>query len=80
VYLRLEPIAAGGSLAIPGNPLTIKALSWIALVDPEPAANWGHACRYLVIEQASGELTSIAARFPAFRPGDPLWEVLQRPV
>jgi hypothetical protein len=35
-------------------------------VDLEPRANWGHRCRYLLIDVESGRNRSVDKQFPPF--------------
>jgi hypothetical protein len=51
----------------------------LAFVDREPLANWGHPCRFVLIDGDTGEITTLEARFPPF--GSILvgkWEVVSR--
>jgi hypothetical protein len=77
-YLCLTPFTAGQRLAVPGQPLAIDRDGWVGFVDPQPRANWGHACRYLLIDALTGEVTAHPRRFPAFEAGDDRWRVVYR--
>lgn len=80
VYLTEQPIAAGSRLELPGVVIVPKAEANIAFVDQDPAANWGHSARYIVIASDSGkEIASVAARLPPFGAGGPLrWRLAYR--
>ncbi len=53
VYREGEVILPdSGDIVIPGD-------SVIVFADDEPLKNWGHACRYLLHDPTSGELTSV---------------------
>ena len=78
-YLYQTPLAAGQTLAVPLEPITIERDCYVAFIDSEPHANWGHACRYLLIDAHTGEVTSHPRRFPAFTAADNRWRVVHRP-
>jgi hypothetical protein len=77
-YLCPTPFAAGAELAVPRQPLVIERDCYVAFVDAQPDANWGHACRYLLIDARTGEVSSHPRRFPAFGAGDDRWRVVYR--
>jgi hypothetical protein len=70
-YLDQHVVPAGEVLRFDGQETQVTAPSVVAFVDREPAANWGHDCRYLLVDLRSGEVTSIDARFPPFLRGVP---------
>ena len=78
-YLCDTPFAAGQTLAVPLQPIAIGRDCYVAFIDAQPLANWGHACRYLLIDARTGEATSHPRRFPAFTAGDDRWRVVHRP-
>ena len=78
-YLCVTPFAAGQTLAVPVQPVVIDRDCYVALVDPHPHANWGHDCRYLLIDARTGEVSSHPRRFPAFTAADERWRVVHRP-
>jgi hypothetical protein len=78
-YLCVTPFAAGQTLAVPGQPVAIDRDCYVAFVDADPQANWGHACRYLLIDAHTGEVTSHPRRFPAFYVSRRRWQVVHRP-
>jgi hypothetical protein len=78
-YLCVTPFAAGQTLAVPLQPITIERDGYVAFVDAQPHANWGHACRYLLIDARTGEVTSYPRRFPAFTAADDRWRIVHRP-
>ena len=50
-----------------------------AFIDPQPGDNWMHPCRYLLIDPATGKITSIPCdRPPVFGPLPPTWRVVWR--
>ncbi len=69
VYLDESEVPAGASVEIDGRPTVVTSRSAVAFVDLEPRANWGHPCRYLVVDLASGAVRSIEAQFPPFMRG-----------
>jgi hypothetical protein len=78
-YLCVTPFAAGQALAVPVQPVVIDRDCYVAFVDAHPRANWGHDCRYLLIDARTGEVTSHPRRFPAFTAADERWRVVHRP-
>ncbi len=68
-YLLSVPQAAGTRFEAAGG-IVIPWDCHVAFVDAEPTANWGHACRYILINRTTGETRSIDARFPPFHRGD----------
>jgi hypothetical protein len=78
-YLCVTPFAAGQTLAVPLQPIAIDGDCYVAFIDAQPDANWGHACRYLLIDARTGEVTSHSRRFPAFTAGDNRWRIVHRP-
>jgi len=78
-YLCVTPFAAGRELAVPRQPLAIERDCYVAFVDAQPDANWGHPCRYLLIDVRTGEVSSHPRRFPVFETGDDRWRIVYRP-
>jgi hypothetical protein len=70
-YYREEPLAAGEPLGVPKLDTTAPFDAFLGFVDREPAANWSHGCRYLLIDRETGkEVVSIEAQLPPFTPAD----------
>lgn len=57
-YLCVTPFTAGQALDVPLQPVAIDRDCYVAFVDAQPQANWGHACRYLLIDARTGEVAS----------------------
>jgi len=52
---------------------------FIAFIDRDPMANWGHPARYLLLSCTNGEIQSFETRLPPFREGGDLtWHVVYR--
>ena len=66
-YAVKTPVAAGTQLRFPGTVIDVPAEAYVAFIDRQPTANWGHAARYLVVSRDSGEVRSIEARLPPFQ-------------
>ena len=66
VYLDENMIKAGSSLKIDGRDILVRERSAMVFVDREPQANWGHSCRYMLIELDSGNVSSYEAKLPPF--------------
>jgi hypothetical protein len=78
-YLRVDLLSAGETFPASPNPIVAARASYLAFVDPSPAANWGHDCRYLTIDAATLAVASHAARFPPFGTrGERRWEPVYR--
>jgi hypothetical protein len=71
VYLDEQELPAGSSVEIDGRKVPVPSRSAMAFVDREPRANWGHACRYLLIDLDTGAVRSLDAQFPPFLRGAP---------
>jgi hypothetical protein len=69
-YTLLSPVASGTTLEFPRCTIRVPWDAMLAFVDRQPLANWGHSCRYILINSQSGVTTSIEARFPPFRRDD----------
>jgi hypothetical protein len=68
-----------GRPAIGGQPVQIEHPYVLAFIDRNPGANWMHPCRYLVINPADGEFTSIeSGRPPAFGPLPGSWRLIRK--
>jgi hypothetical protein len=65
-YLDKRELAAGSVLTIDERDAPVPNRSVVAFVDKVPQANWGHPCRYLLIDLDSGAISSIDAQFPPF--------------
>jgi len=71
VYLGDAVFERGETVRIDETETSIPWRARLAFIDLEPMANWGHSCRYLLINDESGELRSIDARFPPSQHGEP---------
>ena len=79
VYAFADPIPPGTELQFPRIDLSAPWEALLAFVDREPSANWGHYCRYLLLNRATGEVLSREARFPPFGREDlHRWRVVYR--
>jgi len=77
VIYELANIAVRGSvLSFPQLTIHVPSDALVAFIDREPTANWGHACRYVLVELNTGRISSWEARFPPFgaQPGSE-WRV-----
>lgn len=78
-YAARTPIPAGTRLKFPGISIEAPWEAYVGFVDGEPTANWGHACRYILIRRDDGVARSSGARFPPFAArGDLRWKVVYR--
>jgi hypothetical protein len=66
-YAIDRPVAAGTRLDFPGTVIEFPAEAYIAFIDGEPTANWGHSARYVLVTRDTGDVRSIHTRLPPFR-------------
>jgi len=65
-YLDIKELDAGATFLVGRKEITSPARGYLAFVDPTPTANWGHPCRYVLIESATGRVHEFPAQFPPF--------------
>ena len=76
-YVADKPLARNTQLQLPGTLLTFPFDAYLAFIDGEPSANWGHPARYLLVSRETGEARSLDARLPPFGKGNDLrWRVV----
>jgi hypothetical protein len=75
-YVADNPLPAGTHLNFPKAALDLPWKAFVVFVDREPAANWSHPSRYLLIRADNGEVKSIEAQLPPFGRGPLHWRVL----
>jgi hypothetical protein len=79
VYLLTTQVAKGSTLEFPQVSITAPWQARVAFIDLDPLANFGHACRYVLINPGTGETKSVDARFPPFRSGaEDRWQVVYK--
>ena len=79
IYLLNSPVAGGSTLEFPRASIAAPWDARLAFIDLDPLANFGHACRYVLINPGTGETKSVDARFPPFRSGaDDRWQVVYK--
>ncbi len=66
VYLDEAEVKAGSTVEIDRKLVQVRFDTVVVFVDMEPQANWGHACRYLLVDRESGATESISASYPPF--------------
>jgi hypothetical protein len=69
IYLDTKELPAGSTIEIAEREVRLPWQGVLAFIDLEPQANWGHACRYLLFDRASGEMLSFEAQFPPYLRG-----------
>jgi hypothetical protein len=76
-YAAEQPVAAGSRLDFPGAVIDVPKEAYVAFIDQQPTANWGHPARYVLVNRESGEVRSVDARLPPFRQkGELHWRVV----
>lgn len=66
LYLLQEVQPEDRALVLDGKVVRRPYDLVVFFVDLEPTANWGHPCRYVVMDTAGGRRESIDARSPPF--------------
>lgn len=66
VYLDQQLLQAGVTIPVGMKQVHVSWRAVVAFVDLEPGVNWGHRCRYLLINAESGEIQSHDNQFPPF--------------
>lgn len=66
VYLDSAEVKSGSTVQVDHKPITVPSDSFMAFVDPHPASNWGHPCRYLFVNTQTHAIQSVDASFPPF--------------
>lgn len=69
VYYDEQVLPANTEIEIDGQKFVMPWAGVVAFVDLEPQANWGHACRYSLVNIETGETRVVDARFPPFLRG-----------
>lgn len=69
VYLDEAELKAGSTVEIDRKQIRVLFDSFVAFVDLQPQSNWGHPCRYLLINRETGAIQSIDATHPPFLKG-----------
>ena len=64
VYLDPHLLERGATVSIRGKTLPVTAPSVMAFVDLQPASNWSHSCRYLLVGREDGLIASANSEFP----------------
>lgn len=65
VYVDDRVLEPGAEIEIDGGRVRVDAPTVLAFVDLEPGVNWGHRCRYVLVDRESGTRT-VEAEFPPF--------------
>jgi hypothetical protein len=78
-YAAETPIAAGAELKFPGVSIHVPWNAYLAFIDRQPMANWGHAARYVLVNRENGEVRSYETRLPPFRQESELhWHIVYK--
>ena len=83
VYVAEASLLKGATRRVPGLTLECPWDAYVAFVDLDPMANWGHRCRYVCVSEDTADTTCIDAQFPPFsartdRQAPSPWRVLYR--
>ncbi len=77
-YVRTDLIAAGTPLPQYPGLGTAPDDSYLAFIDRQPLANWGHSCRFVLLSAAGMQALSAEARFPFPRAEAGTWRTAYR--
>jgi hypothetical protein len=78
-YLAAPRVNRGTRLQLPRLVIDVPQPSWLAFIDGKPNSDWGHACRYLLIDDETGQILPFTAQFPPFHSTAPWrWRVVYR--
>jgi hypothetical protein len=69
VYVDDRALEPGDELEVDRGRVQVGAPTVVAFVDLEPGVNWGHRCRYVLVDRESGDVRAIDAQFPPFLRG-----------
>ena len=71
LYYDEQVLPANTEIEIDGQKFAMPSTGVVAFIDLEPRVNWGHACRYLLVNIETGETRTVDAQFPPFLRGYP---------
>jgi hypothetical protein len=78
VYLCLS-IIPEGRISFPRISIEVSRASYLAFIDLDPLANWGHPTRYLLVEKETGKRKVIDAEFPPLGSNNKMkWDLLYK--
>ena len=76
-YVAQSPLPAATRLDLAGTVIETESEAYVAFIDRDPTANWGHAARYLIFDLQGGSVRSVETRLPPFNaPGGLKWRVI----
>lgn len=79
VYALETFMPSDEKLQFPGIAIDVPKETHLIFVDREPMANWGHSCRYILLDCKSRKINSFEGRLPPFRKDDSLvWKVVYK--
>ena len=68
-YVDRRLLVPGESVHANGREVDIEAPCVMGFIDRDPAANWGHDARYLLVDARDGSVQSFDAQFPPYLRG-----------
>lgn len=71
IYLDERILPAGAELEIDYKKTRLDSPAAVGFIDLQPEMNWGHECRYVLVDPESGTSRTIDAHFPPFLRGTP---------
>jgi len=78
-YAAHRTVPAGTTLEFPGILIDVPVEAYIAFIDRQPSANWGHPARYVLVSRETGGVRSMNTRLPPFgQGGDLQWQVIYK--
>lgn len=65
LYVACQPFSPGETLPVPRQHWLASQDCWLLFADLAPHANWGHPCRYFILDKHNGQvLETRDAEFP----------------
>ena len=65
-YIETQELEREAKFTIGRVEIRAPGRGFLVFIDPSPTANWGHPCRYLLIESETGAIHRFDAQFPPF--------------
>jgi hypothetical protein len=66
LYLDDRLLRAGDAWTVGRSSAVAPCSGYVVFVDPTPQVNWGHPCRYLLVDAEHDRVETQAATFPPF--------------
>ncbi|MFC0181560.1 hypothetical protein SAMN04515674_104180 [Pseudarcicella hirudinis] len=78
IFWQPEKLSAGQMIQLGNFSSKMPFNGTVAFIDLEPTANWGHACKYFLIDENIEKIQKIDAQFPPFADNNTNFLLLSR--